>query len=287
MAVSQNGWSVQPPLDNRVVPGSNGVKLAPGVRAGDVADVLFYVAARLDLVVEKGVPGWSWGYAYRAIRGAKTTSNHASGTSFDWNAPKHPLGKVGTWSIPQRVILQAITKDCRGLIRFGEFYSGRVDGMHCEVIGSERDIAALAADIRAGRLPGGPTGADGNSIAADVPVVAIVPPQVTPLKAPAPPAVVEKGVPAPGFPLKGNQYFGPRYPLSNANSVSGYYSHRDSLKAWQERMRYRGWTITPDGLYGDETERVAKAFQRDKSIDMDGLIGPQTWALAWTADITR
>lgn len=287
MVASQNGWVVSPPLDNRVVPGSDGVKLAPGLRQGDAADVLFYVAARINLVVEKLVPGWCWGYAYRAIRGARTISNHASGTGFDVNAPRHPLGKVGTWSIPQRVILQAIVRDCRGLIRFGEFYSGRVDGMHCEIIGNPFDIAALAADIRAGRLPGGPTGADGNNIAADVPVVAIVPPKVVLASSPQPPTVVEKGCPAPAFPLKGNQYFGPKLPLSNANSVSGYFSHRDDFRAWQDRMKYRGWAITVDGYYGEESEDVAQAFQRDKCIPADGLIGPQTWALAWTADITR
>jgi hypothetical protein len=287
MVASQNGWVVSPPLDNRVVPGSDGVKLAPGIRQGDAADVLFYVAARINLLVERGVAGWSWGYAYRAIRGASTTSNHASGTAFDWNAPKHPLGKVGTWSIPQRVILQAIVRDCRGLIRFGEFYSGRVDGMHCELIGNPFDVAALAADIRAGRLPGGPTGADGNNVAADVAVVAIVPPKVVLAAAPAPPAVIEQGCPAPPFPLKPNQYFGPRDPLSNVNSISGFFSHAGDLQAWQERMKYRGWAINPDGRYGDEVERVARAFQRDKCLACDGLIGQDTWSLAWTSPITR
>lgn len=287
MVASQNGWTVQPPLDNRVVPGSDGVKLAPGIRQGDVADVLFYVAARMNLIVEKGVPGWCWGYAYRAVRGARSVSNHSSGTAFDWNAPKHPLGKTGTWANGQKERMQAIARDCRGVVRFGEWYSGRVDGMHVEVVANEWAVAELARDIRAGRLPGGPTGADGNNIDGTVPVVAIVPPKVVPASAPVPPAVVEKGVPAPPYPLRPEQYFGPRDPLSNVNSVSGFFSHAADLQRWQERMKYRGWTITPDGRYGDEVERVARAFQRDKSIACDGLIGQQTWALAWTADITR
>lgn len=287
MVLSQNGWVVQPALDNRIVPGSDGVKLAPGVRQGDVADVLFYVAARMNLIVEKGVAGWCWGFNYRFVRGATSISNHSSGTAFDWNAPKHPLGKTGTWANGQIERMKAISADCRGLIRFGEFYTGRKDGMHVEVIGNPTQIAQLARDIRDGKLPGGPTGADGNNVAGTVPVAAIVPPKVIPASAPVPPAVVERGVPAPAYPLRTDQYFGPKYPLSNANSVSGFFSHGEDLRAWQQRMRYRGWTINPDGRYGDETERVAKAFQRDKSIPSDGLIGPQTWALAWTADITR
>lgn len=285
---SSNGYSVSPPLDNRVVAGSDGVKLAPGVRAGAVATVLFYVAARLNLVVERGVQGWCWGYAYRAIRGTSSTvSFHASGTAFDWNAPKHPLGKRGTWSESQRQILAAITRDCRGLIRFGEFYGNRVDGMHCEIVGNENDVRKLAEAILRGELPGGVDGANGNAVAGTVPVVAIVPKPVVLAGPTAPPAVVEKGVRAPAFPLRGGQYFGPRDPKSNVNSISGYFSHREDLRVWQDRMKYRGWTITPDGLYGEEVERVARAFQRDKGLDCDGLVGPATWDQAWTADITR
>jgi peptidoglycan hydrolase-like protein with peptidoglycan-binding domain len=287
MVLAQNGWSVSPPLNNMIVPGSDGVKLAPGIRQGDVATVLFYVAARLDLVVEKGVPGWCWGYSYRAVRGAHSISNHAAGCAFDWNAPKHGLGQTGTWSIAQRAILQAIARDCRGVVRFGEFYEGRRDGMHVEVIGTPDKVAELAAMISRGELPGGPDGTRGNDVAPSVPTAAILPPPVVLAQAPKPPPVVEKGVPAPGFPLREGQYFGPRDPLSNRNSVSGYFTHRDDLRLWQERMRYRGWTITPDGRYGDETERVAIAFQRDKSIGCDGLIGATSWGLAWTADITR
>jgi hypothetical protein len=287
MAFSQNGWSVQPPLDNRVVPGTNGVKLAPGVRQGDVATVLFYVAARYNLLVEQLVPGWCWGYNYRLVRGASSTSNHSSGTAGDLNSPKHPLGKTGTYTDQQRKALLGIAADCRGVIRFGEFYVGRKDGMHVEIVGSAAQTADLAKDILAGRLPGGPDGTGGAAVPADTPAHVVVPAVVKSAPAPAQPAVVEQGVPAPDFPLGGGQYFGPKEPLSNKDSVSGYFSHRDDLRAWQERMKHRGWAITPDGLYGDETDRIATAFQRDKGISADGLVGPQTWSLAWTADITR
>jgi hypothetical protein len=91
---------------------------------------------------------------------------------------------------------------------------------------------------------------------------------------------------APAFPLPPGYYFGPREPLSNKRSVSGYFSHRADLKRWQQRMKERGWPITPDGLYGDETGDVAEAFQREKGLTPDRLIGPATWAAAWTAPIT-
>lgn len=92
------------------------------------------------------------------------------------------------------------------------------------------------------------------------------------------------GVPAPAFPLPAGWYFGPK--SGPQQSVSGYYSYRDQLRQWQQRMADRGWTITPDGLYGPQTASIAKQFQQQKGLQVDGLIGPQTWAAAWTTPIT-
>jgi len=89
---------------------------------------------------------------------------------------------------------------------------------------------------------------------------------------------------APKFPLPEGSYFGPK--SGPVESVSGYFSHRDDLIVWQQRMRDRGWQITVDGLYGPNTSSVARAFQSEKGLTVDGLIGPQTWAAAWTAPIT-
>ena len=89
---------------------------------------------------------------------------------------------------------------------------------------------------------------------------------------------------APAFPLLSGSYFGPKN--GPAASVSGYYSHRDDLRTWQSRMSARGWEIDADGLYGDQTANVVRQFQREKGLTVDGLIGPQTWAAAWTAPVT-
>lgn len=89
---------------------------------------------------------------------------------------------------------------------------------------------------------------------------------------------------APAFPLPRGSYFGPK--SGGRESVSGYYSHRADLKVWQAQMRKRGWSITPDGLYGPTTASVARVFQKEKGLSVDGLIGHSTWAAAWTADVT-
>ena len=36
----------------------------------------------------------------------------------------------------------------------------------------------------------------------------------------------------------------------------------------------------------DRTEAVTKQFQKEKGLKVDGLVGPKTWAAAWTEDIT-
>lgn len=91
---------------------------------------------------------------------------------------------------------------------------------------------------------------------------------------------------APAFPLPHRWAFGPK---SGPNwQVSGYYSHRSDLRRWQARMLARGWVGlgSADGLYGTRTARVARQFQNEKGLHVDGLIGKDTWDAAWTAPIT-
>lgn len=76
----------------------------------------------------------------------------------------------------------------------------------------------------------------------------------------------------------------PRYP----GYVLSYSPSRfdGNLKVWQERMRTRGWSITADGYFGDQTQTMVVKFQREKGVGTDGKIGPVTWPLPWTAPIT-
>ncbi|MCE7081570.1 peptidoglycan-binding domain-containing protein [Streptomyces sp. ST2-7A] len=59
-----------------------------------------------------------------------------------------------------------------------------------------------------------------------------------------------------------------------------------SVRTWQQRMRDRGWSITVDGHYGAGSREVCLAFQREKRLTVDGIVGPATWDAAWTAPIT-
>lgn len=58
------------------------------------------------------------------------------------------------------------------------------------------------------------------------------------------------------------------------------------VRTWQSRMAARGWRIGVDGMYGPESAGVCTAFQREKALGVDGIVGPVTWAASWTAPIT-
>ena len=148
---SQNGWTVF------TSGAASGLVVSPWVtgriRGGDVATVLNWVCARFNAEVEHINRSESWGYAYRPIAGQTTGfSNHASGTAVDLNATKHPLNATGTFTAAQLAALHAIRDHCDGVIRLGVDYMRRPDPMHIEIVGTEAQVAALAARIRAGQI---------------------------------------------------------------------------------------------------------------------------------------
>lgn len=145
---SQNGWHVytSPPTGrSKWITG----RTAPG----DVNVILEYLAERFDSEVESVRQDWSWGWAFRAIRGQTSGfSNHASGTAIDLNAPAHPLGKAGTFSGRQREAIHTILHDLDGTVRWGGDYSGRKDEMHFEIDAGEAKVRAIADRIRRGQI---------------------------------------------------------------------------------------------------------------------------------------
>ena len=58
------------------------------------------------------------------------------------------------------------------------------------------------------------------------------------------------------------------------------------VHTWQAQMAGRGWVLSVDGMYGEESTDVCSAFQLEKGLARDGIVGPDTWAAAWDAPIT-
>jgi len=82
-------------------------------------------------------------------------------------------------------------------------------------------------------------------------------------------------------------------PTPNTSSSSGETSSLDSplkyepgvrlqydeqVKQWQQRMQERGWNIADDGIYGSQSAQIARQFQQEKGLGVDGIVGPDTWA---------
>jgi hypothetical protein len=159
---SQNGWLVLETAPPRqvIIPRVLSLSLRPG----DVTTVLGFVARRFHELIEpldmsvSEEPGYDdWGWAYRPIRG-KTTgfSNHASATAIDLNATQHPRGVKGTFTDEEKRTIReqiiARTEDPEtGLpvVRWGEDYSGTIDGMHFEINANEAAVSRAANAIRA------------------------------------------------------------------------------------------------------------------------------------------
>lgn len=91
----------------------------------------------------------------------------------------------------------------------------------------------------------------------------------------------------PAFPLPHGHYFGP--PSKDPRCHSGYYHGADAapIGLAQGALRRRGWNITVDRLYGPATMRAVAAFQRQKGLAVDGLLGPVTWAAIDNLPITH
>lgn len=103
--------------------------------------------------------------------------------------------------------------------------------------------------------------------------------------------------PGPGFPLdvvvaRTKALLTP-HPTTASKAVPRYPgrpltmgSRGAAVSLWQRRMRQRGWAIAVDGVFGNESAGVARKFQAEKKLPREAIVGPKTWAAAWTARVT-
>ena len=88
--------------------------------------------------------------------------------------------------------------------------------------------------------------------------------------------------PLPAPPAPGSTPAWPgRFLVHRAPAMSG-----GDVGAWQARMAERRWPITVDSIYGPGSAGTCTAFQREKGLSVDGVVGQQTWDAAWTAPVT-
>lgn len=160
MATSYNGWpaSASPAAIGIVPLVVGGHSFAPGCKSGPVHTVLAYVAHRLMTEVEPAGEG-CWGYAYRRNRNAANLSCHASGTAIDFNAPKHPNGRSGTFTAKQVAAIERILRDV-GVVAWGGHFNGTKDEMHFEIHGTPAEVGAVAQRLTTAKPAPKPTPED-------------------------------------------------------------------------------------------------------------------------------
>ena len=119
--------------------------------------------------------------------------------------------------------------------------------------------------------------------AAPAPLVSVQPPGPTTSAtspSPFPPVSTAPGAPPPVVgPVS------PTRPPAAPRLVLGPGSTGADVRAWQGQMARRHWQIEVDGIFGPQTERVARRFQRIKGLQIDGLVGRETWDAAWTRPV--
>ncbi len=64
-------------------------------------------------------------------------------------------------------------------------------------------------------------------------------------------------------------------------------SHGAGVRQVQQKLLSHGWNITVDSSFGSKTDRVVRAFQREKHLIPDGIVGRQTWDALWTRPTTK
>jgi peptidoglycan hydrolase-like protein with peptidoglycan-binding domain len=50
------------------------------------------------------------------------------------------------------------------------------------------------------------------------------------------------------------------------------------IRTLQYLLRARGHTVTVDGIFGAATDAAVRAFQQERQLAVDGIVGPNTWS---------
>ena len=94
-------------------------------------------------------------------------------------------------------------------------------------------------------------------------------PQPQPHKDPKAPSTSAKKKDAPG-PIDRRPF--PGTPLQRG-------MRGEIVQVVQERLKRLRWELHPDGLFGEDTERIVRAFQKRHDLHVDGVIGRRTWTV--------
>jgi len=79
---------------------------------------------------------------------------------------------------------------------------------------------------------------------------------------------------------------GPDFPGTDMDRKGFARKDDPNVRLFQARLAERGWRIDVSGKFDKRTEVVIRAFQREKRLYVDGVVGKNTWRMIWEAGIT-
>lgn len=67
--------------------------------------------------------------------------------------------------------------------------------------------------------------------------------------------------------------------LNSERATVKYGSRGADVTYLQQQLNAKGYNVgSVDGIYGNKTLVAVKAYQKDKGLTVDGIVGPKTWA---------
>jgi N-acetylmuramoyl-L-alanine amidase len=74
-----------------------------------------------------------------------------------------------------------------------------------------------------------------------------------------------------------------RYPESTVyiEEALRIFDRGPSVEAVQRKLKERGYNLSVDGVFGRETDKIVRQFQRDHRLKVDGIVGSSTMAALW------
>lgn len=258
VAYTQSGYTVLSSYDdpeligNPLIPDTNGVRVYGGLRKGDPATVLLYVARRWFFEVRHYTQADGvWGFEPRQIVGGSGWSNHAGGVAIDLCSRAFPRG-ASNMTNAERANARKIISDVNGfagqtVLDWGGEWSGVTkDEMHTQLTGNvSRTALAVAAQH---------------------------------ITKPAP-------KPTSAYPLPAKWVFGaPGANVGSVGAINAIHGNGDAQAKYRSHIRRIQAKVgaTADGYYGPNTASKVRAWQKAHGkgkVSQSGMVGPATWKL--------
>lgn len=170
-------------------------------------------------------------------------------------------------------------------LHFWREFIGTLDGVHVIYIDIQRGRVGTADKSHLWHVHSGGLRAHSNNPAAMSALLSVVTGHTVAqwrgtVPATGPPAPAVPKVPAAKKPVAAPTWPGRVIRLTTPNT------HGADVRAWQRQMHARGWRIDTAGIFDQRTADTLRLFQAQKKLSVDGVLGPASWAAAWTAPIT-